>query len=293
MRRWSGSPFPLGANWDGQGVNFALFSENATKVELCLFDRADDSRPSVCIPLEERTNQVWHVYLPEIFPGQHYAYRVHGPYDPAQGHRFNPAKLLIDPYAKAVAGAVQWSDGLMYGYRIGDPQADLSMDERDNAADVPKSVVVDSAFTWGADKLLRTPWDETVIYEVHVKGFTARHPEVPEELRGTYLGMTSPAILDHLKTLGVTAVELLPVHHFVRDQHLHDLGLTNYWGYNSIGFFAPDIQYAYSQKRGEQVREFKAMVKTLHSEGIEVILDVVYNHTAEGNQLGPTLCFRG
>lgn len=293
MRRWPGQPFPLGATWDGLGVNFALFSENATKVELCLFDRADDPKPSVCLPLEEQTNQVWHTYLPELFPGQHYGYRVHGPYDPAQGHRFNPAKLLIDPYAKAIAGNVQWTEGRMFGYRIGDPQADLSMDDRDNAADVPKSVVVDSAFTWGADKLLRTAWDKTVIYEVHVKGLTARHPEVPEAQRGTYLGLTSPVILDHLKTLGVTAVELLPVHHFIRDQHLHDRGLTNYWGYNSIGFFAPDIRYAYSQKRGEQVREFKTMVKTLHSEGIEVILDVVYNHTAEGNQMGPTLSFRG
>lgn len=293
MRTWPGNPFPLGAHWDGQGINFALFSENATKVELCLFDRADDPRPSVCLPIEEQTNQVWHIYLPELFPGQHYGYRVHGPYDPKQGHRFNPAKLLIDPYAKAIAGNVQWLDGRTFGYRIGDPQADLSIDDRDNAADVPKSVVVDSSFTWGTDKPLFTPWDETVIYEVHVKGLTARHPEVPESQRGTYLGLTSPAVLDHLTTLGVTAVELLPVHHFINDQHLHDRGLTNYWGYNSIGFFAPDIRYAHAQKRGEQVREFKTMVKTLHSEGIEVILDVVYNHTAEGNHLGPTLCFRG
>ena len=293
MRMWPGAPTPLGATWDGQGVNFALFSENATKVELCLFQRADDAHPFACVPLEERTDQVWHVYLPEIAPGQHYGYRVYGPYDPPQGHRFNPAKLLIDPYAKAIAGTVQWSDGRMFGYRLGDPEADLSIDDRDNAAYVPKSVVIDPAFTWGNDQPMRTAWDETVIYEVHVKGITARHPEVPEHLRGTYLGLTSPAVLEHFKTLGVTAVELLPVHQFVTDRHLHERGLSNYWGYNSIGFFAPEIHYASAPKRGEQAREFKTMVKTLHSEGIEVILDVVYNHTAEGNHLGPTLSFRG
>jgi isoamylase len=293
MRIWPGSPTPLGATWDGQGVNFALFSEHAVKVELCLFHRADDDRPYACVPLEERTDQVWHAYLPEIAPGQHYGYRVHGPYDPSQGHRFNAAKLLIDPYAKAIAGSVQWSDGRMFGYRLGDPQGDLSMDDRDNAGNVPKCVVIDPAFTWGSDRPLRIAWDQTVIYETHVKGLTARHPEVPEALRGTYLGLTHPAVLDHLKGLGVTAVELLPVHHSVTDRHLHERGLTNYWGYNSIGFFAPDIRYASSPKRGEQAREFKTMVKTLHSEGIEVILDVVYNHTAEGNHLGPTLSFRG
>lgn len=293
MRIWPGSPTPLGATWDGQGVNFALFSEHATKVELCLFHRADEDRPFACVPLEEHTEQIWHAYLPEVSPGQHYGYRVHGPYDPAQGHRFNPSKLLIDPYAKAIAGSVQWSDGRMFGYRLDDPQADLSLDDRDNAGNVPKCVVIDSAFTWGTDRPPRTAWDQTVIYEVHVKGLTARHPAVPDHLRGTYLGLTSPAVLEHLKALGVTAVELLPVHQFVTDRHLHDRGLTNYWGYNSIGFFAPDIGYASSPKRGEQVREFKTMVKTLHSEGIEVILDVVYNHTAEGNHLGPTLSFRG
>ena len=293
MQLWPGNPFPLGAVWDGQGVNFALFSENATKVELCLFDRADDRESSACLPLEGPTYHIWHGYAPDLTVGQHYGYRVHGPYDPMQGYRFNPAKLLIDPYAKAITGSVEWSDGLMFGYRMGEPQADLSMDERDNAAYAPKCVVVDTSFSWGADRLLYTPWDETVLYEVHVKGLTARHPEVPEHLRGTYLGMTSPVILEHLKTLGITAVELLPVHHFVREQHLLDRGLTNYWGYNSIGFFAPDVQYAHAQQPGEQVREFKEMVKTFHSEGIEVILDVVYNHTAEGNHLGPTLCFRG
>lgn len=292
MRTWPGRSYPLGATWDGEGVNFALFSENATKVELCLFDGHDSAHESHRIPVEERTDQVWHLYLPEARPGQHYGYRIHGPYEPEAGHRFNPAKLLIDPYAKAISGTIEWSDA-MFGYRIGDAAADLSKDDRDNAANVPKCVVIDQAFTWGGDQLLRTGWDQTVIYEVHVKGFTAGHPDVPDEQRGTYAGLTSPAVLDYLKALGVTAVELLPVHHFVRDKHLYDQGLSNYWGYNSIGFFSPEIRYATSPKRGEHVREFKTMVKTLHSEGLEVILDVVYNHTGEGNHLGPTVSFRG
>ena len=292
MRIWTGRSYPLGATWDGEGVNFALFSENATKVELCLFDGHDSAYESHRIPMEERTDQVWHMYLPEVRPGQHYGYRVHGPYAPEAGHRFNPAKLLIDPYAKAISGTIEWSDA-MFGYRIGHEAADLSRDDRDNAGNVPKCVVIDQAFTWGGDRLLRTPWDQTVIYEVHVKGFTARHPDVPESQRGTYAGLTSPAVLDYLKSLGVTAVELLPVHQFVRDKHLYDRGLTNYWGYNSIGFFSPDIRYALSPKRGEHVKEFKTMVKTFHSEGLEVILDVVYNHTGEGNHLGPTISFRG
>jgi isoamylase len=292
MRIWTGRSYPLGATWDGEGVNFALFSENATRVELCLFDGHDSAHESHRISMEERTDQVWHMYLPEVRPGQHYGYRVHGPYAPEAGHRFNPAKLLIDPYAKAISGTIEWSDA-MFGYRIGDPEADLSSDDRDNAGNVPKCVVIDQAFTWGGDQLLRTPWDQTVIYEVHVKGFTARHPDVPAGQRGTYAGLTSPAVLDYLKSLGVTAVELLPVHHFVRDKHLYDRGLTNYWGYNSIGFFSPDIRYATSPKRGEHVKEFKTMVKTFHSEGLEVILDVVYNHTGEGNHLGPTISFRG
>lgn len=292
MRIWPGRPYPLGATWDGEGVNFALFSENATKVELCLFDERDPDHESHRIPIEERTDQVWHVYLPEVRPGQHYGYRVYGPYEPEQGHRFNPAKLLLDPYAKAISGAVEWADA-MFGYRIGDPAADLSRDDRDNAGNVPKGVVIDQAFTWGGDQLLRIPWDKTVIYEVHVKGFTARHPDVPEALRGTYAGFISPAALDHLKALGVTAVELLPVHHFIREKHLCDRGLTNYWGYNSIGFFSPDICYAKSTAQGAHVKEFKTMVKTLHSEGLEIILDVVYNHTGEGNHLGPTISFRG
>ncbi len=292
MKIWPGRPYPLGATWDGEGVNFALFSENADAVELCLFDGPYDAQESHRIRVEERTDQVWHVYLPEVRPGQHYGYRVHGPYAPEEGHRFNPAKLLIDPYAKSIAGMVEWSDA-MFGYRVGDPDADLSRDDRDNAGNVPKCVVIDEAFTWGGDRLLRTPWERTIIYEVHVKGLTVRHPEVPEALRGTYAGLATPPIIDYLKGLGVTAVELLPVHHFVRDKHLYDRGLTNYWGYNTIGFFAPDIRYASSPVRGRHVKEFKTMVKTLHSAGIEVILDVVYNHTAEGNHLGPTLSFRG
>ncbi len=292
MRVWPGHPYPLGATWDGEGVNFALFSEHATAVELCLFDGPESTKESHHIRLEERTDQVWHAYIHGLWPGQHYSYRVHGPYAPQEGHRFNHHKLLIDPYAKSIAGTVEWSDA-MFGYRIGDQKADLSFDTRDNAANVPKCVVVDQAFTWGGDRQLKTPWDRTVIYEVHVKGFTARHPEVPDHMRGTYSGLTTPAVIDHLLELGVTAIELLPVHHFVRDKHLADRGLTNYWGYNTIGFLSPDIRYAVSPVRGRHVREFKTMVKTLHSAGIEVILDVVYNHTAEGNQLGPTLSFRG
>ncbi len=292
MRIWPGYPYPLGATWDGQGVNFALFSENATAVELCLFDGPDSDKATHRIRIEERTDQVWHVYIPGLWPAQHYGYRVHGPYEPSVGHRFNPNKLVMDPYAKAIASPIQWDDS-MFGYRVGDPDADLSFDERDNAGYMPKCIVVDQAFTWGGDQLLHTAWDKTIIYEVHVRGFTAQHPEVPAELRGTYAGLATPAVIDHLKALGVTAIELLPVHHFVRDRHLVERGLTNYWGYNTIGFFAPDIRYATSPLRGRQVREFKTMVKTMHSEGIEVILDVVYNHTAEGNHLGPTLCFRG
>ncbi|MDH5193396.1 MAG: glycogen debranching protein GlgX [Nitrospira sp.] len=292
MRIWPGKPYPLGATWDGEGVNFALFSEHATAVELCLFDGPESEKESQRIRIEERTDQVWHTYIPGLWPGQHYGYRVHGPYAPQEGHRFNHHKLLIDPYAKSIAGTIEWSDA-MFGYRMGDPKADLSFDTRDNATNVPKCVVVDQAFTWGGDRQPKTPWDRTVIYEVHVKGFTACHPEVPEHMRGTYSGLTTPAVIDHLLDLGVTAVELLPVHHFVRDKHLADRGLSNYWGYNTIGFLSPDIRYAISPVRGRHVREFKTMVKTLHSSGIEVILDVVYNHTAEGNHLGPTLSFRG
>ncbi|HEX7127969.1 MAG TPA: glycogen debranching protein GlgX [Thermodesulfobacteriota bacterium] len=291
MKVRPGQPYPLGATWDGSGVNFALFSENATGVELCLFEPGDTPKETrVWMP--EYTDHVWHVYLPHVRPGQRYGYRVYGPYDPQRGHRFNPAKVVLDPYAKAIDGTIRWSDA-MFGYTIGHPDGDLHRDERDNAADVPKCVVVDPAFTWGDDRPPRIPWNETIIYEAHVKGLTMRHPGVPDELRGTYAGLASPAVVDYLVRLGVTAVELMPIHHSVPDKHLVDRGLTNYWGYNSIGFFAPDIRYASEYRAGMQVSEFKAMVKTLHQAGLEVILDVVYNHTAEGNHLGPTLCFRG
>ena len=293
MRVWPGQPFPLGASWDGSGVNFALFSENATGVDLCLFDGPNDPRERVRLPLRERSDQVWHCYLPDVRPGQLYGYRVHGPYDPPRGHRFNPAKLLIDPYAKAISNTIAWSDAL-FAYRIGGPREDLEPNPDEDASGTPKSVVVDDAFTWGDDRPPRTPWNRTVIYECHVKGMTARHPDVEERLRGTYLGLVSDPMLDHFLSLGVTAVELLPVHHFVVDRHLAEKGLTNYWGYNSIAFFAPDIRYATEGSQfGQQVYEFKTMVKKLHAVGIEVILDVVYNHTGEGNHMGPTLSLRG
>jgi isoamylase len=288
VRRRPGRPYPLGATWDGAGVNFALFSENATGVELCLFEGDRETR----VPISEQTEHVWHVYLPEARPGLRYGYRVQGPWEPQAGHRFNAAKLLLDPYARAIDGAVTWGDAL-FGYQVGHPDADLVLDGRDSAPRMPKSVVVDTAFTWGNDRAPRIPWSQTIIYEMHVKGFTARHPDVPEDLRGTYAGLVSPAALNHLKSLGVTAVELMPIHQFVADKHLVERGMTNYWGYNSIGFFAPEIRYASAREAGAHVNEFKTMVKILHEEGIEVILDVVYNHTAEGNHLGPTLCFRG
>ncbi len=290
VRNRPGRPYPLGATWDGSGVNFALFSENATAVELCLFDaRGRETR----VPVVENTDQVWHVYLPDARPGTRYGYRVHGPWEPANGHRFNPAKLLLDPYARAIDGTITWGDSL-FAYEVGSgDDADLKIDSHDSAEHMPKAIVVDTAFTWGGDRPLRTPWNETVIYELHVKGFTQRHPDVPKELRGTYAGLSTPAAVEHLKLLGVTAVELMPVHQFVSDRYLKDKKLTNYWGYNSIGFFAPDFRYASANQLGAQVNEFKTMVKTLHEHGIEVILDVVYNHTAEGNQLGPTFGFRG
>jgi isoamylase len=284
---WPGHPYPLGATWDGQGVNFALFSENSDRVELCIFDPSGKTEIER-IELRERTDRIWHCYLPYCQLGQLYGYRVHGPYDPENGHRFNPNKLLLDPYAKATVGPLDWRYP-HFGYRLGAEEEDLSYDERDNAAGMPKCRVVDTAFTWGEDRPPRTPWDETVIYELHVKGFTKRHPNIPEDLRGTYAGLASAPAIEHLKRLGVTAVELMPVHSFVDDKHLVDKGLKNYWGYNSIGFFAPDMRYSATGSIGE----FKTMVKRLHSAGLEVILDVVYNHTAEGNHLGPTLTFRG
>lgn len=292
MKVWPGKPYPLGATWDGAGVNFSLFSENATAVELCLFDWPEGKHEIARLRIPEQTDQIWHVYLPEARPGQLYGYRVHGPYAPEAGHRFNPNKLLLDPYAKAIAGTIQWSDAL-FGYTIGHPEADLVKDERDSAEGLPKCVVVDPAFSWGDDTPPNTPWHETMIYELHVKGFTALHPEVPKHLRGTYAALACPPVIDYLKALGITAVELMPVQQFVADKILVDRGLTNYWGYNTIGFLAPDARYSSSGVWGQQLMEFKTMVKTFHREGIEVILDVVYNHTAEGNHLGPTLCFRG
>jgi isoamylase len=291
VRIWPGSPYPLGATWDGEGVNFAIFSEHAQAVRLLLFDDSRTGVPSTVITLNEMTDQVWHAYLPDVRPGALYGYKIDGPYEPEQGHRFNPAKLLIDPYAKAVSGPIDWSDDL-FGYTVGDERADLSRDDRDSAAALPKSVVVDPSFTWLDDRPPRTPWNRTVIYETHVRGMTMQHPGVPAHQRGTFLGLASDPIVDHLLGLGVTAIELMPVHHFVADRDLVAHGLTNYWGYNSIAFFAPHVGYA-TGALGEQVSEFKSMVRTLHRAGIEVILDVVYNHTGEGNHLGPTLSLKG
>ncbi len=287
LRIWRGNPYPLGATWDGAGVNFAIFSENADAVDLCLFDAdgADEQR----IRMVEQTDLVWHCYLPDARPGQRYGYRVHGPYQPEAGHRFNANKLQIDPFANRIDGSVDWDDA-MFGYRIGAEELDIEADERDSAGFVPKSVVVNQAFVWGGDAPPRIPFDRTLIYEVHVKGFTMLNPDVPEELRGTYAGMGSGPALDYLTSLGITAVELLPVHQHVNDRHLVERGLSNYWGYNTIGFFAPEVAYSAT---GEPVSEFNTMVKRLHDAGIEVILDVVYNQTGEGNHLGPTLSFRG
>jgi hypothetical protein len=290
MEVWSGRPFPLGATWDGEGTNFSLFSEHAERVELCLFGEEGETR----VELSEVTAHNWHCYLPGVGPGQRYGCRVHGPYDPASGQRFNPNKLLIDPYAKAIEGPVDWDRANVLPY-VPSPaeDADLELDDEDDADAIPKSVVVDNAFDWEDDRPLNTPWRDTVIYEVHVKGFTQRHPEVREDLRGTYAGLASEPALAYLRELGVTAVELLPIHHIVDEGFLHDRGLSNYWGYSSIGYLAPHALYAATGTAGEQVREFKGMVKALHRAGIEVILDVVYNHTAEGNHLGPMLSFRG
>ncbi len=286
---FTGSPYPLGATYDGEGVNFALFSEHAEAVELYLYDSSDEHEIAK-FQLTEKTHQVWHIYVAGIKPGQLYGYRVNGPYEPAQGHRFNPHKLLIDPYAKAISGTVEWNDAL-FAYNIGDD--DLSLNPIDSAPFVPKSVVTDDKFDWGNDSPPRIPMHQSIIYEAHVKGFTAMHPDIPEEIRGSYAALAHPVAINYLKELGVTAVELLPIHHFLTDRHLKDKGLTNYWGYNSIGFFAPDVRYSASGTHGQQVLEFKEMVKALHAAGIEVILDVVYNHTGEGNEMGPTLSFRG
>ncbi len=291
MRILPGRPHPQGATWDGTGVNFALYSENAGGVELCLFDESGAAETEH-IPILERTAHVWHGYIPGLKPGQLYGYRVSGAYEPEQGHRFNPSKVLIDPYAKALAGAFDWKAPL-FAHRLGDAAGDLSRDDRDDAAGVPKSVVSTPHFDWENDRPPKTPLHQTVIYEVHVKGFTKRNPGIPEPLRGTYAGLAHPCSLEYLKSLGITAVELMPVHHFLDDKHLVDRGLCNYWGYNTINFFSPDARYSSTGDRGDQVGEFKNMVKALHKAGLEVILDVVYNHTAEGNHLGPTLSFRG
>jgi glycogen operon protein len=292
MKVWPGKPYPLGATWDGAGVNFALFSEHATRVELCLFKGDAGNYEYRRVLLPEYTDRVWHCYLPDARPGTFYGYRVYGPYEPAKGHRFNPAKLLLDPYAKAIAGTIHWNEA-NFGYQIGHVDADLTLNPRNSAPYMPKCVVVDPEYDWEGDEPPRTPWHKTLIYELHVKGFTALHRQVPEPERGTYTGLASVPVIDYLTSLGVTAVELMPVHHFVDDKHLVDRGLRNYWGYNSIGYFAPDFRYASNPVAVSQVIEFKDMVKALHRARIEVILDVVYNHTAEGNQLGPTLCFRG
>jgi len=292
MRVWPGRPYPLGATWNGSGVNFALYSENAAKVELCLFDSPDADKESDRITMPESSDMVWHCYLPDALPGQVYGYRVHGAYEPQRGHRFNPNKVLLDPYAKAIARETKWCDSV-WGYTLGDPQADLSFDRRDSASCAPLATVVDAAFTWGDDRAPQHPWNKTIIYELHVKGFTKLHPEVPDKLRGTYAGLSSAAAIRYLRELGITAVELLPVHDHVNDRHLVDRGLVNFWGYNTLSFFAPERDYASVPAAQDVVREFKSMVKTLHSNGIEVILDVVYNHTAEGSQMGPTLSFRG
>jgi glycogen operon protein len=289
---WPGRPFPLGPTWDGEGTNFSLFSRNAQRVELCLFDDEDHERR---IELTHVTAHNWHCYLPGVGPGTRYGYRVHGPYEPEHGHRFNPHKLLIDPYAKGIEGAVQWdrANTLPYVPDADNPDADLELDEEDSAAAIPKSLVLDTAFDWEGDRPPGHAWADMVIYEAHVKGFTKLHPQVPEHLRGTYAGLASDEALAHLRDLGVTAVELLPIHHIADESFLADKGLTNYWGYSSIGYLSPHALYAAGGSGHEALREFKGMVKALHRAGIEVILDVVYNHTAEGNHLGPMLSFKG
>ena len=286
VQAWPGTAYPLGAEFDGGGTNFAVFSEGAERVELCLFD---DAGAEVRIPLVDVDAHVWHAYLPEVGPGRRYGYRVHGPYDPAQGLRYNPSKLLLDPYAKAVEGQVRWNQSV-YGYDFGDPE---SRNDDDSAASMMKGVVVNPFFDWAGDRAPKTPYAESVIYETHVKGMTKLHPLVPEDIRGTYSALGHPAVIEHLHRIGATALELMPVHQFVDDDALQQKGLSNYWGYNTIAFFAPQNTYAAGGQRGQQVPEFKAMVRALHAAGIEVILDVVYNHTAEGNHLGPTLSMRG
>ncbi len=292
IKVWPGVPYPLGATWQEDGVNFAVFSENATGVDVCLFDSPDAPNESVRIRMTEQTDQVWHVFLPEIKPGQYYGYRVYGPYDPETGRRFNASKLLLDPYAKAISGEITWGPE-MYAYEVGGEDADLERNYTDDAWGMPKSVVIDPAFDWEGDTLPKTPLHRSIIYEAHVAGMTKLCTALPEKERGTYAGLGHPSTVNYFKDLGVTAVELLPVHHHVEDEILVTKGLSNYWGYNTIGFFAPHAAYSASGPGNNSVREFKTMVKNLHAAGIEVILDVVYNDTAEGNQMGPTLCFKG
>lgn len=289
---WPGKPYPLGANWDREGVNFALFSESATGVTLCLFDR--EEKEVAQIKFSEHTDQVWHAYLPGLKPGQLYGYRVEGPWDPENGLPFNENNLLLDPYAKAINGRIDWSDA-MFGYPVKNPDEDrdLLKTESDSASGMNKSIVIDNNFDWEGDEHPNTPLHNSIIYELHVKGFTAAHPRLDPSIRGTYKGLYQPEVIEYLKQLGITAVELMPVHQFVNDRHLVEKGLSNYWGYNSIGFFTPHSAYSSSGSGGQQVVEFKEMVKALHKAGLEVILDVVYNHTAEGNHYGPTLCFKG
>ena len=290
---YPGQPYPLGATWDGSGVNFAIFSENAEALDLCLFDEPYGASEVARIPMREQTDQVWHVYLPGVRPGQIYGYRVHGPFEPEKGHRFNPHKLLLDPYAKATTGPIAWSDA-MSGYPVtADEDLDLRQDTVDSAPGMPKAVVIQPSFSWGDDKPPRTPWHNSVIYEAHVKGLTVLRDDIPEPVRGTYSALCERKVIEYLLDLGITAIELMPIHQFVNDKRLVDLGLRNYWGYNTISFFAPDPRYSSLTYPGARVNEFKTMVKSLHGAGVEVILDVVYNHTAEGNHLGPTLSFRG
>lgn len=286
---YPGNPYPLGATLDNEGVNFALFSPNATAVHLCFFD---DDNNETRIEIKECTHYIWHAYLPGVKAGQLYGYRVDGPFDPQNGYRFNVNKVLIDPYAKSIAGPVKWHDSL-FGYDINNEEKDLTFSDADSGPYIPKSVVIDPTYDWGNDKAPDIPYHKTIIYETHVKGFTTLHPDIPEEIRGSYAAMAHPATIKYLKELGITAVELMPIHHFIIDEHLLSKGLSNYWGYNTIGFFAPDVRYSSSGIHGEQVVEFKNMVKELHAAGLEVIIDVVYNHTAEGNELGPTLSFKG
>ncbi|MDX1548016.1 MAG: glycogen debranching protein GlgX, partial [Rhodothermales bacterium] len=286
-----GQPMPLGALWDGLGVNFALYSPHAEQVELLLFDAPEADAPAATIPLPERTGPIWHGYLPNLRPGQLYGYRVYGPYAPHDGHRFNPNKVLLDPYARAIGRPMTWDDSL-FGYAVGDPAEDLSFSETDSAPFAPLGAVVENQFEWGDDRRPGIPWEETIIYETHVRGLTMQHPAVPEALRGTYLGLVCDPVLDHLRQLGITTVQLLPVHAKLHDRFLVEKNLKNYWGYNTLGFFAPEPEYSTNGPL-TAVRDFKMMVRALHDAGFEVIIDVVYNHTGEGNRMGPTLSWRG